>query len=71
MHMTTAMIMNELSTGMMAARMAVKMSRSDLIRPNSLTTRKARSNRRMLKGMLSGPRVSSERLTTIKSKMFQ
>jgi hypothetical protein len=60
-----------LRTGTMEAVSDDTMSRSGPSRPNSRTTRKARSDRMVLTGTSTGPRATRDMTTTTESKRFQ
>jgi hypothetical protein len=66
-----SMMRNALRTGDIAAVSDDTMSRSAPIRPNSRTTRNARSDRSTFIGKFSGPRATRDRVTTMQSKTFQ
>jgi len=67
MHATTSKIRKELSTGTTDADRALTIFLRDLIRPKSRTTLNALIRRRMLIGMLIGPRATRDIKTTKKS----
>ena len=60
-----------LDTGSMDLDSAPRMFLSDFMRPKSRTTRRARTTRSTLAGMVTGPSATSERVTTTTSSWFQ